>query len=329
MSYFALPSVWSTPLGTTLAARQAVYADPESNSAAYITDIANFSSILVAGADAVHGVVTNSDPLKTLTFSSGTPDPPFHDIGRNNGWNVIHIPNNFPAPATLDHHVVLINSDDSSYVWQLWGLLNDGSNNWSCYACERWDRSALGNIYGGRGMGTNAIYTSFSESTTAGAASADIALGDILKTEIDAGDIPHALRMIHKNVTTNGTNRYPCKVTGNVDFGERIMLNPDFDVDGCDAGTHMKIIMKAAQKYGFITTDYCGDSNVYVNRQDTDWTGYSFSGGTVSIMAHCRWVKATYGNAYSGEQNGDNPPVNSSSHIGIIRNTVIPYRRSR
>lgn len=256
-----------------------------------------------------HCVARNSDPLKTVSFVTAG-----HDVAIANNWNILRIPSSCNPPGEADGHVVVINADDNRYLWEFNGARKDASGNWSAARVHRWDRQGgINSIYGGGGRGVNARYTANTEGTNACSASAAIAQGTILRDELNAGVINHALRWIyHGEYGPSHTSYYPCIAYRNgnesVDrsnagrLGERFMLDPNINVDSLNIGKDMKTILKAGQQYGWIFAESTSVGYSYwAAETNVDWTGYDFSTSAVAggfdnfVYNNSRWVKCIDG----------------------------------
>lgn len=317
--YFDTQSTWFTKTGANQAAQIVTWNNPTSGSAAFINDILTYGGtpfVLNQGAyAAVHCTASNSDPLVTVT------GVPTYQVQL--GWNVLHIPTSCNAPGGDDGQVVIINTDDARFLWATYGAHNTGST-WTAASVRLWSRTAAAegvNSAKGRGMGVESVYDGLGGGLSACRASVDFALGDILQSELDNGVIPHAMRFAYNGyrLLNGALQPYPCVSSAiGVDnrpaagtMGQRLMFNPNIDVDSLNIGADMKTILKAAQEYGFIQSDGSPQAQFYLEKI-ASWSGYDFTTPGISdffnyLFTNSREIPCL--NAYTGECNGVDPPV--------------------
>lgn len=281
--YFEVDSTWSVSIGSTLAERMAKFNNPTPGSTAFMSDIlgtlGNYATSL-SEYSSVHCTAKNSDPLKTVTGVQ----PRAVILG----WNVLHIPDSCSPPGGSDGHVVIVNLDDPRFLWSFGRGSKDESNNWAAFSITLWARTAAAagvNGAVGRGMGVMSTYDNSGGAGTACRASIDTALGTVLKSELDADVINHALRFAYNGYRLlNGMAQpYPCSSnaiginnrSNAGTMGQRVMLDPAIDVESLHIGNALKTMLRAAQTYGFIQSDVAPDLQFYVEKRD--WTGYNFS----------------------------------------------------
>ena len=333
-SYFEIPSTWTTKTGGTLAERQLRYNAGSSSVPNDVLARTRVLNVYHGPWQSVHIVATNSDPVITVEGCE--------QWAIDRGWNQFHMPVTAQPPGADDGHMVIINSDQPGFMWTLGGATRKIDNQrWFASYCSLWARlRSTSGVNGakGRGMGVDAVYQDGTGGNTACPASSDIALGTILKSEVERGLIPHALRWLYNSdVNHKFTCPYPCQLNYPGITGYRLMLNPDVDVNSLQVGNALKIVLRAAQEYGFVLTDWSPDDSSFHAETQKDWSGYSFDpvGGTFGSM----WDFATwfYQNsrqvncieAYAGECSGVNPPAIIIPPIPIPDPTPPPFHRRR
>lgn len=315
-SYFEVPSTWTTKTGGTLAERRVRFANPSPHSPELIADVlakTRILSVYHGPWQSVHVVARNSDPVVTVTGCE--------QYAIDRGWNQFHMPVDAKPPGENDGHMVITNADQPGFLWALGGGTSIvGPNQWFALYCRLWARQrATVGVNGamGRGMGVEAVNIDKTGGNTACPASADIALGTILKSEIERGVIPHALRWLYpSNVNNKFQCPYPCQLPYDGITGYRVMLNPDVDVNALQVGNALKIALKAAQEYGFILTDWAPDDSSFHAETQKDWSGYSFDPVGASFPSMFDFATWFYQNsrqipcveAYPGECAGVDPP---------------------
>jgi hypothetical protein len=255
-----------------------------SDSANYINDI------ILSG----YGMSTNygewSVPVyyapsgtSNVTVTLNSPSSPYcgsHSIA--NGWNIVPIPSGaLPAGNAAscagsyrDGHMVVYNDQ---YVWEL-AVAKYCSGKWTANCVRRYDRS-----------GTGVVDPYDLQGTCRACSGATLSLGLVLKSEIDAGEINHALAFCYDGEKlAYHYSRYPCEAgreginprTYAMLLGERIQLNPSVDCNSLGLNNFGKIICKAMQDYGMIFVENCTEStSVYIENRANgaqslgDWSG--------------------------------------------------------
>ncbi len=197
-------------------------------------------------------------------------------LGGESSWDQIRIPDaavppqyDYPAPqGSIDGHMIIY---DANSVWELnrvekWcgaarctGASPAGPYTWKARTCRKWPRS---------GSPVDTPYIApFKGGTTACSGSATQSVGTVLKSELEAGVINHAIRVTFSSeYFPNHWSFYPCTAyrggnTGMLDTrahktGERLMLDPTINIDSFTTiPLYTRIILKAYQQYGAIITD--------------------------------------------------------------------------
>lgn len=322
--FFELVSTWYQPTGANITAQRAVFNDPAPNSAARIADIlasTNDKSWGMQGGNTGSRPVIcrakNTDPLVTFTdamiFSSLKPPA---------AWRTLRLPTSCSPGGTIynqDQHLVVINDDDADFLWDFYGASHNGTT-WQTHNMRRFCRNAAactGNDGAGRGVFPPPQgFDGYGALTQCGS-SATNAHGAFRKSEIDAGEIKHALRFVYDGeAKVSYIPRYPCYFepqSGNgsspdgLRIGDRIVLDPDFNLDAvAGLGQHAKIVLKAFQKYGaFFMDSGCAGCRVNTFGEAADWSGYDFSTPSdimTTIISNSRIIKCV--ESYAGECTG-------------------------
>lgn len=179
---------------------------------------------------------------------------------------------------------------------------------------RRWDRS---------GMGVIGTYDNSGSVHNCGTSSK--LLGTITKSEIDAGQINHALLYTYsseKKVDGGAMREYPCRIyrTGNStrtwahNTGFIFQLDPRINVDALTIKPIAKVMLKAMQRYGMIFTDNNGAG--YQNVQAESATGKPWSWG--DTFNSLNWASLILDNlrliqCHSADCPGYVPPATGSS----------------
>lgn len=281
--YFVQPSTWYKLIATDQAGLVAAFANPHPNSAAFVNDIKNNTSSLTFSRTQYGNrlcTATPSDPIITVSgIKTGA---------QEQGWHQGRMPAECVPPGGTDGWVSVVNEGDG-YVWELYAAKKTDATTWSASSARKWPLTGRGHL--------NPYDNIFGGAVWACTASARIH-GTVRKEELDAGEIKHAIAFAYWGERKpDHWGFVPCNAyrAGISDrpaagyLGERLMLDPNIDVNALAVGKHTKIILRAMQKYGFIFSyNSCLGCGQLLLESDTgkswSWGSYDFSGNIKDLV---------------------------------------------
>jgi parallel beta-helix repeat protein len=270
--YFNQDNTWYTkiPADPTLLA----------NSSDYIADILINRANLYSNE---HGWSTSvwtaggGDPLVTVDTGADTRCAQYWGT---DGACKVPIPPAAVPPGEADGHMTVFTAD-GLYEWDLYRAVKDGGGNWSATHVRRWDLS------------TDGINCPYDGRTTVRACPSPHTHGLIMKSEIDAGLIDHAIQFSYWGEQLQAHwGLYPCQAyrtgvssrTWAMRLGERIQLDPSIDVTTLGLTAAGEVIATAMQDYGMVFTINCGVGCNSVYAESDTGKGWSW-GSTIGDLS--------------------------------------------
>jgi hypothetical protein len=245
---FQQPSTWTTPIppGT----------QPIANSAQYIQDILiNGKRLFVSYHEWSVPIwqATGSSPFVTVTCEN--------PHSAEQGWNVVPIPKEAVPPGAEDNHMTILSADGQA-AWDFYHANKVNQTTWTAKTVRRWD------------LHTDGINSPYDGLGGVRACPSPLLQGLIQKSEIEAGQINHALDFAYWAITDREERgQYPCEQYYSglssrqwaMSLGMRLQLDPTLDCQRLNLTTASKAICRALQVYGAILVDITGkgEADVY------------------------------------------------------------------
>ena len=257
------------PLSTTL-----IDSPSSTGSLQYSFNAVSRGFDIASPADAAYGV-----PIY-MAYAS---DPRIH-MGDNTGWwgglTGVPMPAGASASPGSDHHLAVWDVPGKK-VYEFWNTQHIGAS-WS---------AGLGAVFESTGLG----YQTTVSAGSARAYGGSLIGGIIMRQEMAAGSIPHALAWaypytrgkfyamglgadgVNQNIACHcdNTSLPNRNSSGNIPEGARIRLKPSVVVTNiCNGNVACEVIGKALQTYGGYLVDTAGSNTFYCeNRPPSDWSG--------------------------------------------------------